>query len=412
MTARFLIGDVFDGLATLADESVDLVFSSPPFLALRSYLPADHPDKPREIGSEATPAEFLDRLLDVVEACDRVLAPHGTLCFELGDTYSGSGGAGGDYLNAGMRDGQPRFDGSAARARADGGAEFASAARRGRLTTYADARGNPDGMRDSTFSGANTRTGGGPGWPEAKSLCMIPQSFAWAIAYGRNPFTGRETPRWRVRNLVAWCRPNPPVGALGDKFRPATSYLTVACKAKDRYFDLDAVRDPAPPLDFWVIPTEPYEGSHYAAFPRALVVKPVKAMCPRRVCTVCGEPSRRIVGEAEYDRTDTDRVPARLAMTDGARVADGVNQHRTRDGANPSVVRNAPTLGWTDCGHDAWRAGCVLDPFVGSGTTLAVATGHGLDAIGIDIDERNAQLALERVGPMLLEIVSLSEGAA
>src|SRR4051812_8522023 len=118
MTARYIIGDVFDALATLEADSVDLIFSSPPFLALRSYLSADHPNKAKEIGSEATPADFLDTLLDVVEACDRVLAPHGSLCFELGDTYSGSGGRGGDYLEGGMREGQPGFDGSAARRRA------------------------------------------------------------------------------------------------------------------------------------------------------------------------------------------------------------------------------------------------------------------------------------------------------
>jgi site-specific DNA-methyltransferase (adenine-specific) len=43
----------------------------------------------------------------------------------------------------------------------------------------------------------------------------------------------------------------------------------------------------------------------------------------------------------------------------------------------------------------------VLDPFAGSGTTLAVATGHGRDAIGIDLDARNADLARERVGMFL-----------
>jgi DNA modification methylase len=51
----------------------------------------------------------------------------------------------------------------------------------------------------------------------------------------------------------------------------------------------------------------------------------------------------------------------------------------------------------------------VLDPFAGSGTTLAVATGHGRDAIGIDLDERNAELALERVGPMFLTVERFSE---
>ena len=109
MTARYIVGDVFEQLRKLDDNSVDLVFSSPPFLALRSYLPADHPDKAKEIGSEPTPGDFIDALLDVVEECARVLAPHGSLCFELGDTYSGSGGAGGDYNAEGLREGQPKF---------------------------------------------------------------------------------------------------------------------------------------------------------------------------------------------------------------------------------------------------------------------------------------------------------------
>lgn len=411
--ARYLVGDVFDGLNTLEDNSVDLVFSSPPFLALRSYLPADHPDKAREIGSEPTPAAFLDTLLDVVEACDRVLAPHGSLCFELGDSFSGSGGAGGDYNADGLRDGQQKFSGSASK--------------RARL-------GIGDDYRPS-------RAGRENGWPLDKSLCLIPTLFAASLAYGYNMLRPeRTTPRWRVRNLVVWARPNPPVGALGDKFRPATSYVTVACKSRSRYFDLDAVRTPvqfpgktrtrsasgrsldrderckvdddspagAPPLDYWEIPTHPYAGSHYATFPPDLVVKPVKAMCPLRVCRVCGEPSRRIVSEPEYPRTDTDRVPARLAMNDGARVAEGVNQHLQANGANTSVTRTVETLGWSDCGHDDWRPGLVLDPFAGSGTVGQVATGHGRDCVMIDLDARNADLALERVGPLLLSVEHLS----
>ena len=56
--ASFITGDVFDVLATIEDGSVDLVLTSPPFLALRSYLPADHPDKHREIGAEPDPANY------------------------------------------------------------------------------------------------------------------------------------------------------------------------------------------------------------------------------------------------------------------------------------------------------------------------------------------------------------------
>lgn len=35
--ARYIVGDVFQVLATLPDDSVDMVMCSPPFLALRSY---------------------------------------------------------------------------------------------------------------------------------------------------------------------------------------------------------------------------------------------------------------------------------------------------------------------------------------------------------------------------------------
>lgn len=399
MTARFIIGDVFDVLATIPDNSVDLVLTSPPFLALRSYLPADHPDKGKEIGSEPTPAAFLDTLLDLATEWRRVLAPHGSIAVELGDTYSGSGGAGGDYTNDdGMRVGQPTF-----------------------------------------------RQQRNDGWPLPKSLAMIPSLFAASLAYGRNLLNPEHTiDPWRVRNVVAWCRPNPPVGALGDKFRPATSYMTIACPSGKRYFDLDAVREPgsenthartakgvksrantgksaddenrggnfstldvihdtngAPPLDYWVIPTAPYSGSHYATYPPDLCVKPIKAMCPMRVCRVCGEPSRRIVSEPEYVSTNGGRV---VNHFDGDRRGAGVNAWEIEGGNPGHVARIVETLGWSDCGHDDYRTGVVLDPFAGSGTTLAVATGHGRDAIGIDLDERNADLALDRVGPMLLTV--------
>src|SRR5690606_34628937 len=76
--AIYLVGDVFERMAELPDGSVDLVMTSPPFLALRSYLPADHPDKGKEIGSEATPAEFIDTLLALTAEWRRLLAPHGS----------------------------------------------------------------------------------------------------------------------------------------------------------------------------------------------------------------------------------------------------------------------------------------------------------------------------------------------
>src|SRR5690606_33918047 len=366
-------------MAELEDGSVDLVMTSPPFLGLRSYLPIDHPDKVKGIGSEATPAEYLGTLLRLTAEWGRLLAPHGSICVELGDTYAGSGGGGDDYCD---------------------------------------------------------------GWPLAKSLCGIPTLYAWSLAYGRNLLTGEPSPagKWRVRNLVAWVRPNPPVGALGDKFRPATSFLTIACRARDRYFDLDAVRTPAneankrpsvnkregipgradqvvsplgpdgqriishpagaPPLDWWEIPPRGYRGAHYAVFPPELCVRPIEAMCPRRVCTTCGQPSRRIVERSER------YAAARAAIGDFNQRGAGNGVSGSRSVLNKAAggditAAEHVTVGWSDCGHGTWRPGHVLDPFAGTGTTLAVAVGHGRAATGIDIDPRNADLARERLGMFL-----------
>jgi SAM-dependent methyltransferase len=437
--ARYLTGDAREVLATLEPDSVDLIVSSPPFLALRDYLPADHPDKAKEIGSERTPGVFLNVLLDVVEACARVLAQHGSLVFELGDTYAGSGGENHLYEGSNPVGG---FNGSAAM---------------GSL---------PTPRRDISR-----------GWPLAKSKCMIPQLFAVALAYGINPLTGRTTPQWIVRNIVAWCRPNPPVGADGDKFRPATSYVTVACKNAQRYWDGDAVRTPllgdptvggqprratfpaesrthderpsaivanpagAPRLDYWEIPTHAYAGAHYATWPPALVVPLVKAMCPHKVCRTCGQPSRRIVEHSHALEESRPQARRAMQLVEDAGLTEAhlaairatgitgssVKAAHTQKGyaGNTAEVQrlsaearhvlggyycefvrgNPETVGWSDCGHDNWRTGLVLDPFAGTGVTLAVATGHGRDAIGIDLDERNAELARERVGPLLLDVI-------
>jgi site-specific DNA-methyltransferase (adenine-specific) len=405
-TCTYYVGDALTVMRSLPAGSVDLVLSSPAFLALRSYLPYDHPDKDKEMGNEDTPGEFIDALLDVVEEAGRALAPHGSLCFELGDTYAGSGGAGGDYAKSGLREGQARFDGS------------------GR-----QRRGMGNGRDWPQSPGANWK-GERDGWPLDKSLSLVPELLRFALAYGFNPLTGRQTPRWRVRNVVRWCRPNPPVGALADKFRPGTSEMVVACKSRSRYFDQDAVRTPltepgavkrhstghhnpgqgwksnnaeirqneagAPPLDWWQVSTEPYKGSHYATWPRALLTRPILSMCPERVCTKCGEPSRRIAEATNRAATSV----IRHEQSERRANATDTNEWKRLTGA---VATERATLGWSDCGHGAWRPGVVLDPFAGTGTTGLVATGHGRSAVLIDLDARNLDLARERIGMFLTE---------
>ena len=406
MTVTYHVGDTRQVVATQPDGSVALVASSPPFIALRSYLPADHEHKHAEIGSEPDPATFLDTLLELTAEWGRVLAPWGSIAIELGDTYAGSGGAGGDYASKGLRAGQPRADGSAKFERngrhAPGG------------QPYADM-----------FKGGGP---GGNGWPRAKSLALIPQLYATSLAYGRNLLTGEPSPagQWLVRNVIVWHRPNPAVGALGDKVRPSTSYITVATRSPKRWFDLDAVRvEPsrprlgtvahkvrddaddralrgsrtgvmelnnaagAPPLDCWfdehdtwTITTQPSSLAHYAMWPARLAERLILMMCPSQVCAACGTPRRRLTlqlgGAGDLHQ----------AKNGGSRTIGGhPNGHRSQMGE-----RNVDTLGWSDCGHDDYVPGVVLDPFAGTGTTLAVADLHGRDAIGIDIDERNRAL--------------------
>ncbi len=431
MTVTYHIGDTRDVIATIPDGTVSLVASSPPFVALRSYLPADHPDKHREIGSEPDPATFLDTLLALTADWFRVLAPWGSIAVELGDTYAGSGGGGGDYLEGGMREGQQQFAGSAA------------------------------SMRESNAAHWRQKAAARDAWPRAKCHALVPQAYALSLAYGRNVLNGNPSPAGQalVRNVIVWHRPNPAVGALGDKYRPSTSYITVATRSPKRWFDLTAVRTPtdrfdlggnggraeaggrsggdmrggphssgsnpagAPPLDAWFdqhdghdlwnLTTQPSKLAHYAMWPARLAERLILSMCPREVCTACGEPRRRVeesgLGRGRTGRSYDAQVLLGEANKNGRfRPPDNATRHQ---------------FGWSDCGCGApFTPGVVLDPFAGTGTTLAVAHLHGRDAIGIDIDARNRELyparleecrkALFGTTPELPGQESLFDGAA
>lgn len=521
---RFLVGDVFEQARKLDDHSVDLVLTSPPFIGLRDYLPHDHPMKPFEIGLEATPAEFIDVMLDLIAVLRDKLTEHGSLVIELGDTYSESGGAGGDYYNAdGWRAGQPKPAGSSKLRRApvnridpERRDELDQAAHRGRRNdTPGRAASEPvtDPRRRGSTSKPIIREGlprfdrpghvhrkdlgprmvpvgnGGEGWPLAKSKALIPELLRIALAYGLNPLTGQPSPAglWRIRNVITWCRTNPAPGALGDKFRGATSDLVVACTSDNRWFDEVSCRVPAspntnprtakaieratetgksgderrsptfgtldrlhttgpsaPPLDWWVIVATGYQGAHFAVYPPELCTVPIQTMCPRHVCTTCGEPRRPIVETAN----SVGQSVVSRAWLEGATGRDRSEDSVDRNSSDIPDHSDKRIIGWTECGcgdgcvaskfeqrrvpmlnddgtpemrkgkprmkrervivelgecHDEshWRRGVVLDPFGGSGTTGVVATGLGRDAILIDVDERNAELARERIGMFL-----------
>lgn len=72
----------------LADESVDLVVTSPPYFGLRSYRDGGE-HYAGQVGDESTPAKFIDALIAATREMVRVLKPSGSIFVNLGDKYSG-----------------------------------------------------------------------------------------------------------------------------------------------------------------------------------------------------------------------------------------------------------------------------------------------------------------------------------
>ena len=82
----------------LADATVDLIVTSPPFYALRSYGAGAG-----EVGSESTPPAFLQTLWAGTAEMARVLKPEGSIWVNLGDTFASTGGASGAMASTGLR---------------------------------------------------------------------------------------------------------------------------------------------------------------------------------------------------------------------------------------------------------------------------------------------------------------------
>lgn len=74
-----------------ADDSVDLVLFSPPFFQARFYTDGDRVYE-GQIGLEATPHEYLDRLIQVTAEARRVMKPVASMFVELGDKACGFSG--------------------------------------------------------------------------------------------------------------------------------------------------------------------------------------------------------------------------------------------------------------------------------------------------------------------------------
>lgn len=236
-----------------------------------------------------------------------------------------------------------------------------------------------------------------------KSLLLAPQRVALRLTRSD----------WLLRNQIIWSKTNPMPSSVTDRLTTTHEFVYFFTRTQHYHFDLDAIREPtgtpAPavkrlthstypprtavpalgkgisprvdlnqglaamkvsgrashplgknPGDVWRLATANYRGAHFATFPAELVRRPLLSTCPERVCTECGTPWRRAV-----------------QVIDGRKLATG-------------PLRST-------CGHQGWRQGRVLDPFLGSGTVAVAAEKHGRDWLGIELNPAYAELAKRRL---------------
>ena len=220
----------------LADDSVDLVVTSPPYFALRSYRDDDeHYDG--QIGSEATPQEFLEALWAATVEMVRVVKPSGSIFVNLGDKYAGSNG------------------------QAGGPSQLNSA-------TY-----SPDGTRTKAAKkgGYVPKTS-----VRTKSLMGLP----WRYAIGCIDDLGLI-----LRSEIVWSKPNGLPESVKDRVRRSHEqwfHFTL----EPRYFTaIDEIREPHQG-SVWSIPSEPLQVpdhlgvDHFAAFPQEWPRRLILGWCP------------------------------------------------------------------------------------------------------------------------------------
>jgi DNA modification methylase len=193
---RILQGDCRAVLATLPDASVQCVVTSPPYFALRSYLPDGHPDKSREVGTEQTPDAYVAEMVDVFREVRRVLADTGVVWLNLGDSYAGSWGARGrsDGTNA------PRPD--------------------------LEARHGTE---------CPARNGFGSLGIKPKDRMMIPARTAIAL----------QADGWWLRDEVVWHKPRPTPNPVMDRTVNAHEMVYLLTKRAHYFFDWEAIEEPS-----------------------------------------------------------------------------------------------------------------------------------------------------------------------
>ena len=128
------------------------------------------------------------------------------------------------------------------------------------------------------------------------------------------------------------------------------------------------------PGDVWQIAAMGSTLGHFAMFPERLVERPILAGCPTQVCKRCGTPrlTRSIL-----------------------ECGKAANQKKTDKQQGTGKKRTQTVLG-CNCKR-GFDPGVVLDPFMGAGTTAAVAKRLGRHFIGFELNPEYVAMANQRL---------------
>ncbi|HGK5869931.1 TPA: site-specific DNA-methyltransferase [Pseudomonas aeruginosa] len=192
----------------------DCVVTSPPYWGLRDY------GIDGQIGAETTVDEYIADLVRLFREVRRTLADDGTLWLNIGDSYTSGGRT--------WRD--------------------ADAKNKGRAMDYRAP--TPEGLKP-------------------KDLIGVPWRLAFAL----------QADGWYLRTDIIWNKPNCQPESVKDRPTRAHEYVFLFSKSEKYYYDWQAIMEPAADpkqkaknrRTVWNINTEPYPGSHFAVYPRALV---------------------------------------------------------------------------------------------------------------------------------------------
>jgi len=141
----------------------------------------------------------------------------------------------------------------------------------------------------------------------------------------------------------------------------------------------------------WHLGPEPYREAHFATFPTEIPRRAIKAGTSEKgCCQKCGAPWSRVVARQQIKRDRPNDYTKRTGE-------DGTGNSC----ANSVAGVESRTIGWeATCGCNAGQpVPCVvLDPFLGSGTTIAVARQLGRHGVGCELNPEYAELARVRIG--------------